>query len=95
MIISKIHQRSNELVLAACDADLIGKELKHDNGAVINIKESFYKGEETSPERLIELIKQATIINLFGEETINAAKTYCTRIINIQGVPHAQIMKML
>jgi hypothetical protein len=95
MIISKLHERGKELVLAACDADLIGKTLITKDEAEVFINPKFYKGEIITPEKLLDLMREATIVNLFGEETITAAKNECGRIINIQGVPHAQIIRIL
>lgn len=94
MITHKLHKRGKDLVLAACDSHLIGKTLTTEDGAEVIIKSEFYKGEEITSEKLLELIKEATIVNLFGEETIKAAGNNCGRTIIIQGVPHAQIIKL-
>lgn len=98
MIVAKLHKRGNELVLAACDADLVGKTLNAKNGAQVYVNPAFYSGETVTRERLSELISDATIINLFGKETVSLAieKRHCSKenTIEIAGIPHGQIVKM-
>ena len=95
MISFKLHERGKELVLGACDADLIGKTLRSSNGAKVFINPKFYKGEIISAEELLILLKTATIVNLFGEETIAAVKSLNLKTIMVGGVPHSQIFKIL
>jgi hypothetical protein len=63
------------------------------------VSESFYGGEKISQENFISQIKRATIINLVGEAVIKIA-LYLGLISNdviieIDGIPHAQIAKMI
>ncbi|MBN1923580.1 MAG: DUF424 family protein [Nanoarchaeota archaeon] len=95
MITHKLHVKGKELVLAACDEDLIGKTLHAVNGAEIFINPSFYKGEHVSADKLVELVREATIVNLFGKETLNAVKSLNLNVLNIGGVPHSQVFKIL
>jgi hypothetical protein len=95
MIISKLHKQGNELVLAACDSDLIGKTLTNHLGAEIFINPDFYNGEECNEFELKKLLEECTIANLFGTETIKAAGNNIGRIIDCNGVPHAQVFKIL
>ena len=91
----KIHEAGEgRLIIAMCDKELVGKTLK--NGDVeVEIKESFYKGEELEEEKIKELIKQPVILNIFGEKSIKLAMD-CDllkeeNILDIEGVPHAQV----
>ena len=95
MIISKLHQQGNKIVLAACDKELIGKTLSNEHGAEIFMNPSFYQGEECSADKLLELIQICTSANLFGKETIKACKNQLSKIIDCNGVPHAQIFKIV
>ncbi|VVB74573.1 Uncharacterised protein [Candidatus Tiddalikarchaeum anstoanum] len=99
MIVAKLHKRGNDLLLAACDEELLGKTLNHSNGAEIFINPSFYKGDKMDKEEFIKNLKDATIINLFGKETVKIAvdanELSEDGAIIIAGVPHAQIVRML
>ena len=95
MIISKLHNQGNELVLAACDNELIGKTLTNHLGAEIYINPEFYNGEECTSEELQKLLKECSTANLFGAETIKAAGNNIGKVIDCNGVPHAQVFKIL
>jgi uncharacterized protein len=85
------------VVLAVCDCDLLGKTLR-EGKIVFHVKEDFYKGRKTSLDEAVGLIDNSTIVNLVGKHCVeNAiAKGYVhpEAIIKIEGVPHAQIVKL-
>lgn len=64
-------------VVAVCDSDLIGKTF-YNGEAQLDVKESFYKGEEVSTEKAIETMKfmalEDATFNIVGEEAVKAAK---------------------
>ena len=98
MISAKLHQRGGELLLAACDTDLLGKTLKLKNGAEIKIMEGFYKDKIVSKEELVTLAKDCTTANFFGQETITALikAGILTEngVIIFNDVPHSQLYKV-
>jgi uncharacterized protein len=71
----KIHSSCREVV-AICDTELLGKQFEEENKQ-LNIKESFYKGEEVDEEKIINLIKDLTkedaTFNIVGEKSCEAA----------------------
>ncbi len=90
----KIYKNGTNVLVAACDKELIGKKLKHGNAA-IEIRRDFYEGEDVSEEELQNALQKATTANLFGEKTVNCA-VKCgiidpDSVIMIDCVPHAQI----
>ena len=89
----KVYTRGAEVLVAACDSDVVGKTLKE--GELRLHVSSFYEGEDVTPEEFIRQLKLATIGNLVGEETIKAARRAGLigddGIIMVAGVPHAQI----
>jgi len=93
----KTYSIENSLVLACCDKEILGKELKEGEYEVI-VEESFYKGKKTSEKELIELLEKANNINLFGEKTIKIAlkQGFLSQedVIKIDGVSHAIILKV-
>ncbi|HIQ49867.1 MAG TPA: DUF424 family protein [Nanoarchaeota archaeon] len=92
----KIYNRGNEIVLAVCDKDILGKKVE-ENEIVLYAKPEFYKGEEIG-EEVIELFERASIINLMGKKIVALALKHGliekNSILEIKGVAHAQIIKM-
>lgn len=97
MIYFKIHTRDNARVLAACDKELMGKKLKH-NETEFNVSEHFYRGKEATETEFKEMLKEHENINLLGKKTVEIALAENLisekSIITISGVPHAQIFRV-
>ena len=85
------------MLLAACDAELLGKTLK-EGKIVFHINEKFYKGTRVTVEEAVELMKQCTIVNMIGkkivEKAIEAGLVHPEAILLIEGIPHAQIVRL-
>jgi uncharacterized protein len=98
MICVKIYKRGKDVLIGACDENLIGKTFE-EGKYQIEVKKEFYDGKRVTTEILKEFLKDATIANLVGEETVNCAiemgliDSEC--IIKIKGIPHAQMVQML
>lgn len=88
----KIYQTGSEVLIAACDADLIGKTLR--DGELRLVVGSFYNGDVMDEDRFLSHLRLATMGNLVGSETIRIAKeagfVQDDGVILIAGVPHAQ-----
>ncbi|RLG12722.1 DUF424 domain-containing protein [Candidatus Pacearchaeota archaeon] len=94
----KIHKSYRDVV-AICDSKLIGK-LFEEGKYQLDIKESFFKGEEKSPEEIKRIIqdmsKEDATFNIIGQESVNIALE--TGIISekgikkIQGIPFALVL---
>jgi hypothetical protein len=97
MIRLKRHSCGHELLVAACDCALVGKRFA-DGDLRLDVSESFYGGEKVDVRMLLEVLVLATIGNLVGSETVGAAieaglvDPEC--VIRVDGVPHAQILRM-
>ncbi len=63
-------------VIAICDSELLGKRFEQEKFQ-LDIKESFFKGEEKDEEQAIkimqEMSKEDATFNIVGEKSINAA----------------------
>lgn len=98
MITVKVHQRGNELLVAACDTDILGRTFKG-NGLRLHVSESFYGGERLDEDGLVSRLQFATIANLVGRRTVEVAvkrgfvDPECVLVID--GVPHAQMARMI
>jgi len=98
MISIKIYKQGEEILVAACDEQLIGKILE-EGKYHLEVSEGFYDGERVTTAVLKKFLAEATIANLVGKETIKCAIEIgiidpdC--IIRVKGVPHAQMVKMI
>jgi hypothetical protein len=61
------------------------------------VKEEFYKGAKVNVDEAVCMIENSTIVNLIGKNVVKKAieKGYVhpEAVLNIEGVPHAQIVK--
>jgi len=89
----KVHTRGGEVLVAACDAELIGRTLKE--GQLRLHVSSFYDGDVVDEGTFVRQLKMATIGNLVGRATVDAAKRAGLigndGVLLIEGVPHAQL----
>ena len=85
------------VLLATCDAELLGRILR-EGKIVFEIHEQFYKGPKMAVEEVIELMEQSTIVNMVGHKIVSKAiergLVHPDAVLEISGVPHAQIVKM-
>jgi hypothetical protein len=98
MISIKVFKQGKDLVIGACDEELLGKKFV-DGKFQIDVSKNFYDGERINKKALEKYLFNATIANLVGKETVTCAiklglvNPNC--ILKIKGVPHAQMIKML
>ncbi len=89
----KIHEAYRSIV-AVADSDLIGKVFE-EGIKQIDVRESFFKGEEVDRERVIEILKdmdkEDAIFNIVGKKSvecgIKAGVLSKEGIIEIDGIP--------
>jgi len=97
VIYVKIYRVQGEVLLAACDEELLGKTF-HEGELKLEVKERFYKGELMEEDALESLLEEATIANLTGERCVSKAIELGyvdeNRVLHIEGVPHAQMAKI-
>ena len=63
-------------IIAICDSELIGKKF-YEGKFQLDVKESFFKGDETDEEKAVEImkdmVKEDSTFNIVGEKSINTA----------------------
>ncbi|HEY6146096.1 MAG TPA: DUF424 family protein [Thermoanaerobaculia bacterium] len=93
----KVYHQGKETLVAAADADLVGKTFREGKFKIEVGK--FYEGEVVTEELFVTRLKTATIGNFVGTETVDAAirAGFVTDggILWIDGVPHAQFVLMM
>lgn len=97
MIYIRLHKGKDDIILAACDEEVLGQTFRGD-GMRITVSDSFYNGELVSEDTFIERMKSVTIMNLVGKRTIGLAieKGYVMEddVIDIGDVKHVQVVKL-
>jgi len=87
----------NNVLLAICDTEILGKTLR-EGKIVFHVKEEFYKGAIVTIEEAVALITNSTIVNMVGrnivQKAIEEGYVHPEAVLNIEGVPHAQIVKI-
>jgi hypothetical protein len=93
----KLRTVGRNVLLAICDVDILGKTL-HDGKVVFHVEENFYKGARVSIDEAMCMIENCTIVNMVGKNVVGKAieKGYVhpEAVLDIRGVPHAQIVKL-
>ena len=98
MVLVRIIKSYRDIVII-CDSKLIGKKFE-EGKFQLDVKESFFKGEEVNEETVLEIMRDMTkedsTFNIVGKESTNLALR--AGIINkegikkIQGIPFALIL---
>lgn len=87
----------NTVLLAICDCEVLGRTLR-EGKIVFCIKEEFYRGAKVSLNEAMDMIENSTIVNMVGKNVVQKAVergyVHPEAILNIEGVPHAQIVKI-
>ena len=94
----KIHKTYRDVV-AICDSDIIGKKFE-EGKFQLDVKESFFNGEETSEEDVMKIIqkmsKEDATFNIVGEKSVETALKagiiFEDGIKKIKGVPFALVL---
>jgi len=98
MISIGIYKQGEDLLIGACDEQLLGKCYK-EGKFQLDVDKHFYGPTKISKDSLKQYLKDATIANLVGETCVQIAITMGlidpSCVIHIQGIPHAQMVRML
>jgi hypothetical protein len=85
------------VLLAICDCEVLGRTLR-EGKIVFHVKDEFYNGGKVSVEEAVGMIQNSTIVNLVGcncvEKAIAKGYVHPEAVLRIEGVPHAQIVKL-
>ncbi|MEM0128598.1 MAG: DUF424 family protein [Thermoplasmata archaeon] len=98
-IVMRIHRVRAEIVVAACDEELLGQDLPvGTQGRTVRVSPQFYGERRVGREELLWALARATTANLLGARTIALAQE--GGILDggatgsLGGVPHAEIFTM-
>ncbi len=95
----RVHRVRSEVVVAACDAELIETDLRvGPSGRIVRVSSRFYGDRRVGREEFLWALGQATTANLLGERVLRIAveaglvDSGNTGVLG--GVPHAEIFAM-
>lgn len=99
-IVMRVHKVRSEVVVAACDAELLGQRLPIGApGRTVTISSQFYGERRVSEEELVHALQRATIANLLGARTLAVARDAGLLAPggtgSLGGVPHAELVSMV
>jgi hypothetical protein len=92
-----LRKSSKGILLAICDAEILGKTLC-EGKIVFHVKAEFYQGRKMNIDDAIAIIPKSTSVNLIGKNIVKKAiekgLVHPEAVLLIDGVPHAQIVKL-
>lgn len=90
----RVYHSGRDVVLAACDEELVGREFR-EGKLRLKVSEAFYGTDRIEPPDFLLHLRGCTIANLVGERVVSLAveKGYVSEhnVLWIAGVPHAQM----
>ncbi len=97
--VMRIHRVRAEIVVAACDAELLGRELEvGEHGRTVTVSSHFYGERPVTDEELLWALERATVANLLGERVLKLACEHghvrAEATSRLGGIPHAEIFAM-
>ncbi len=85
------------VLLCMCDIEILGKTFREDK-IVFCVTEDFYKGARVDVEEAVSMIESSTIVNMVGKNVVKKAIergfVHPEAVLQIEGIPHAQIVKL-
>ena len=95
MFSCKVFSEGNDVLLALCDKDILGKTFDGDD-ITITVSKDFYGESDCTKVQALKLAKKSTIINAVGNKAvkllIGAKIVDESSVIQIGGVAHAQVV---
>lgn len=94
-MIAKVHKtKDNKMMLVVCDKDLIGRKFT-DGEKQLDLTSDFYKGTEKTKAEISDLMRNCSMLNLVGENTLKIAVDEelisSKNVLRISDIPYAQI----
>jgi hypothetical protein len=92
-----LKKMGRNVLLSMCDSEILGKTFR-EGKIVFCVKEDFYKGARVDVEEAVSMIESSTIVNMIGKNVVKKAIergfVHPEAVLQIEGVPHAQIVKL-
>lgn len=90
-----MHKRGKDVVVAICDEDLLGSEIRA-GSLRLRVGEEFYGGERIPLSSLREYLRDATIVNAIGNDVVEELAKWVDVVmdaaVELGGVLHVQLL---
>lgn len=87
----------NGMLLVVTDKDILYQKFTEGNKQ-LDLTKSFYRGEETSKEKILKLFLEARDIHLTGKHSVGlgveSGYVDTEKILYVQKVPHAEVVML-
>ncbi len=97
MVYLRVIETEGEKIVAICDEELLGRRFS-EGGIVLYADPKFYGGSLVPLSVALVEAQDATIINMIGEKIVRAAieagLVHPQAVLRVEGVPHAQVVRM-
>lgn len=97
MILLSERETTEGLLVAACDADLLGETFE-DGEISLTVTEEFYGGDEVDADAAVAAVRRADVANLVGTETVAAAVDAGVvdeaTVLEVEDTLHAQVLRL-
>lgn len=98
-IVMRVHRVRAEVVVAACDEELLGRRLPvGSKGRTVEVSSQFYGERVVARDELVLAIRRATVVNLLGARVLAVAREEGLVASDgsgeLGGVPHAEIFSI-
>ncbi len=96
-VFMKIHRERSEVLVALCDRETLGRTFR-EGELRMRVNERFYRGTLMDVDDCDPYLREATMANFVGKESVGKGIRLGLikeeNIIRIQGVPHAQMVRV-
>jgi hypothetical protein len=97
VILLSERETTEGLLVAACDADLLGETFA-EGEVSLTVSEEFYGGDEVDAAAAVDAVRRADVANLVGAETVGAAVDAGvvdeTTVLEVEDTLHAQVLRL-
>jgi len=69
----KMHRAAGQVLLAACDIELLDREIPTGRGFNVRVSKQFYGGVGVGAKEVVEAMREATSLNLMGDRVVRLA----------------------
>jgi uncharacterized protein len=91
----KVYEIDREVLVAVADEDCLGKKFTDDK-VCLDVSKDFYGTQHADYEEVLTALKEATIANIVGKESVALAVengfVNADDILFVEDVPHAQMI---
>ncbi len=93
----RVRETFDHVLVSACDKELLGKTLV-EGDLEFTVNPEFYGGQLVDTNTCVKHLKNATVANMVGKNTVKAAieagLVHEAAVLYIEGEPHAQWVRL-